>query len=82
MDAETKKRIKTSLIIAKTDELHYLDQVYKYLKHLEHIYKVGKLEDKNKALQIEISLENTGKQRETLKKEISEIIVYEYNTKE
>lgn len=70
IDRDTEKRIKTSFIEAKTDELHYLDQVYKYLKYLEHIYKVGKLEDKEKAWQIDISLKNTNRQRDIVRKEI------------
>jgi len=70
IDQDTEKRIKTSFIEAKTDELHYLDQVYKYLKYLEHTYKVGKLEDKEKAWQIDISLKNTNKQRDIVRREI------------
>ena len=63
----------SKLIEAKTDELHYLDQVYKYMKYLEHTYKAGCLKDKEKALQIDISLRNINKQRDTLKKEIKKL---------
>lgn len=70
MDTKTEKQIKASFIGAMTDELHYLDQIYKYMKHLEHIYKVGKLEDKEKAWQIDISLKNTNRQRDIVRKEI------------
>lgn len=73
IDRDTEKRIKTSFIEAKTDELHYLDQVYKYLKYLEHIYKVGKLQDEEKAWQIGISLSNINRQREKVKNKIKQL---------
>jgi len=73
MNTKTEKQIKASFIGAKTDELHYLDQIYKYMKHLEHIYKVGKLEDEEKAWQISISLSNTNRQREKIKNEIKQL---------
>lgn len=57
---------------AKNDELHFLDQIYKYMKHLEFMYTSGKLEDKKKSFHIENSLSNIDYQREILKKEIEE----------
>ena len=73
MDTKTEKQIKASVIGAMTDELHYLDQIYKYMKHLEHIYKVGKLQDEEKAWQIGISLSNTNRQREKVKNKIKQL---------
>lgn len=73
IESKTDKQIKASFISAKTDELHYLDQIYKYMKHLEHIYKVGKLQDEEKAWQIDISLSNTNRQREKIKNEIKQL---------
>jgi len=73
MDSDTENPIKGSFISAKTDELHYLDQVYKYLKCLEHIYKVGKLEDEDKAWYINVSIQNTNRQREKVKLEIKQL---------
>ena len=43
------------------------------MKYLEHTYKAGCLKDKEKALQIDISLRNINKQRDTLKKEIKKL---------
>jgi hypothetical protein len=54
----------------KTDELHYLDQIYKYMKHLEHIYKVGNMKDEEKARLIDISLKNVETQRSKILEEI------------
>jgi hypothetical protein len=73
MDTKTEKQIKASFIGAMTDELHYLDQIYKYMKHLEHIYKVGKLQDEEKAWHVGISLSNTNRQREKVKNKIKQL---------
>lgn len=70
MQLDTENQLKESLISAKRDELHFLDQIYKYMKHLEFMYTSGKLEDKKKAFHIKISLTNIDYQREILKKEI------------
>ena len=43
------------------------------MKHLEHIYKVGKLQDEEKAWQIGISLSNINRQREKVKNKIKQL---------
>lgn len=73
MQLDTDNQLKASFIEAKKDELHYLDQIYKYTKHLEFIYKSGKLENKTKAWYTEISLSNINFEREKVKKEIEEL---------
>lgn len=64
---------------AKRNELHYLDQVYKYLKHLENIYTTGKLKDENHAWQVQTSLRNTETQRNIVSKKIEELTLKERN---
>ena len=55
---------------AKQDQLHFLNQILKYLKHLEYIHKTGILKDDRKALYTEISIFNTNSEIEKLLKEI------------
>jgi len=74
MDKETKKLIKIGFLNAKNDELHYLDQVIKNLKHLEHIYLAGKLEDERKAFGIKNGLKHFYYERDKLAKEIKQIM--------
>lgn len=66
-------QLNESLISAKRDELHFLDQIHKYMKHLEFMYTCGKLEDRKKAFHIEISLSNIDYQRKELKKEMENL---------
>ena len=73
MQLDTENQLKESLISSKRDELHFLDQIHKYMKHLEFMYTSGKLEDKKKAFHIEISLSNIDYQREILKKEMENL---------
>jgi len=73
MNAETKRPIKDSLIETKNDELHYLNQVIKYLNHLLYIYQVGKLEDVTKAFGIKNGLENYNFQKEKIQKELNQM---------
>lgn len=73
MDKETEKKIKWGIIKAKDDEVYYLNQVFKNLKYLEHIYKAGKLEDEDKAFHVEINLKTTSRQIDKLKKELIEL---------
>ena len=54
----------------KSDELHYLDQIYKYMKHLEYLYISNKEKDADKLWQIKISLSNVDNQRTSLREEI------------
>ena len=70
MDEDTEKRIKASLIEAKEDELHFLKEIYKYMKHLEHIYMVGKLENEDMAWQTKHNLCNIYRQIEKLEMEL------------
>lgn len=69
----TENQIKSSFVSAKTDELHYLNQVIKYLNHLLHIYQVGKLEDETKAFGIKNGLENYYYQKEKIQKELNQM---------
>ena len=73
MKLDTDNQLKDSFIELKKDELHYLDQIFKYTKHLEFLYRSGKLEDKNKALYTQIILSNINSEREKVKKEIEEL---------
>jgi hypothetical protein len=73
MELDTNNQLKASLLEAKRDEIHYLDQIYKYMKYLEHTYKAGKLQDKEKAFQIEISLSNVSKQRKHAKQQLKDL---------
>lgn len=72
IDMNSERQTINKRLAAKQDELHYLDQVYKYLKFLEQGYNVGVLKDEEKAWQINISLLNIGRQRDKLLKEIGE----------
>lgn len=63
---------KHKLLNLKQDEVHYLDQIYKYMKHLEYLYKTSIIKDNNKAHQINISIQNIKNQRDQLIKEINE----------
>jgi hypothetical protein len=69
-DFNTNSLRKKSLQEAKENELHYLKQVLKYFKHLEHLYKNGATKDETHAFSIEISINNTQKQINTLEKEM------------
>lgn len=73
MDKETEKLIKIGFLNAKNDELHYLNQVIKNLKHLEHIYLAGKLEDEKKAFGIKNGLEHFYYERGKIQTEIDEL---------
>jgi hypothetical protein len=73
----TENQLDPSFLKAKNDELHFLDQIYKYTKHLECMYKSGKLQDKNKAFYTEISLSNINSEREKVQRDIEEIVKYE-----
>jgi hypothetical protein len=64
---------KDRIIKAKKDELYYLNQVYKYLKHLEHLYNTGKISDEGKSFQIKVSLNNTQAQINTLSDELENL---------
>lgn len=54
----------------KQDELHYLKQVFKYLKHLEHLYHTEVIKDNNKLQQINVSINNTKQQIEYVERDI------------
>lgn len=75
MQLNTDNQIKSSLIEAKKEELHHLDQLFKHMKYLELIYKSGKLEHKNRAWYTEIGLNNLNSERERVKREIEELTV-------
>jgi hypothetical protein len=49
---------KETLRDKKEDELHYLKQVFKYLKHLQHLYSTGELKNENYLLYIKVGLNN------------------------
>ena len=66
------------LIKSREEEFYYLNQVYKYLKYLEHLYTSSKLEDENQAWQISISLKNTETQRKTVAKKLHELTGKKY----
>jgi hypothetical protein len=44
---------------SKQDELHFLEQILRNLKHLEHIYTVGKTKDEKKLWYTQVSISNT-----------------------
>lgn len=69
-DPNTEDQLVSKLLDAKLKELFYYKQIFKYLKHLEHIYKVGKLENKNKAYYMDISLKNCKHEMGMVEKEI------------
>lgn len=73
MDPDTEKQLASAFLNAKLDELFYYRQVYKYIKHLEHIYKVGKLENKNKAYYMDVSLKNCTHEMGMIEKEIEKL---------
>jgi hypothetical protein len=54
----------------KQDELHFLEQIYKNLKHLEHIYTVAATKDEEKLWYTQVSLSNTERSITKLKTEI------------
>lgn len=63
----------TSPLILLKDELHYLDQIAKYLNHLHHTYTTGKLKNENRAWYTKIGIKNCDHERERVKKEIETI---------
>jgi hypothetical protein len=75
-----KEKNEASYIEAKQDELHYLKQIVKYITHLQHIYYVGRLENKLKAKQIESSLESYKIEMDWVDKEIKELLKGGYET--
>ncbi len=50
--------LKNNHIANKEDELHFLQQVYKNLKHLNHMYETGKLKHESRAWYTQISVNN------------------------
>ena len=73
MNKETEKLIEIGFLNAKKDELHYLNQVIKNLKHLEHIYLAGELEDERKAFGIKNGLEHFYHERGKIQTEIEKL---------
>lgn len=45
-------------IATKEEELHFLQQVYKNLKYLNHMYETGKLKHESRAWYTQISVNN------------------------
>lgn len=58
----------SKLLDAKLEELHYYKQIFKYLKHIEHLYKTNKIQKANKLLYIEVSLNNCKSEIDALEK--------------
>lgn len=60
------------LVETKQDELHYLNQIFKYLKHLELLY-ITKLSDREKLQRIQISINNTSSEIKIATKTLEEL---------
>ncbi len=73
---ETQSNI--SVLTAKRNELHYLDQVYKYLKYLECLYKASKIKDENRAWYTMVGIKNCDSERERVKAEIQNLTKTNY----
>lgn len=65
--------VNQKLIQAKQDELHYLEQIYKNLKHIQNLYQGGCLKNKDKAYHVDVSLNNTLDEIINLRKELHEL---------
>jgi hypothetical protein len=73
MDKFTEEIIKSNLIGALENELHYLDEILKYLNNLYILYSSGKLENKNRHYYTEVGITNCNFEIERVKKEIEKI---------
>lgn len=65
------------LIQAKQDELHYLEQIYKNLKHILNLYQGGCLKNKDRAYHADVSLNNTLNEIVNLRKELHDLTKHE-----
>ena len=54
----------------KQDELHFLEQILRNLKHLEHIYNLSETKDAEKLWYTQVSISNTERSITKLKTEI------------
>ena len=72
MQLDTNNQIKASLIEAKKDELHYLNQIAKYLNHLYYTYTTGKLKNDNRAWYTKVGIKNCNSERERVEQEIED----------
>jgi hypothetical protein len=54
----------------KQEELHYISQILKYLKHLEYLYKNSSIKDSQKLDRIKKSINNTNDERGKILREI------------
>lgn len=61
---------------AKQEELHYRKQIYKYQKHLEHLYGSGILKNEKNAFYVENHLRISQYEIECLEKEIEHLESY------
>jgi hypothetical protein len=64
----------------KSDELHYFKQAYKYLKHLQHIYRNHPVEDVKRAWSVNASLMDAEIFIEKLEKEVTTNCSEEWRT--
>lgn len=60
-------------LAALEDELHYLNQISKYLNYLYQAYTVGKLKNDNRTWYTKVGMKNCDHEIERVKKEMEQI---------
>ena len=62
-----------NLVSLLEDELHYLNQILKYLNYLHQTYTVGKLKNDNRTWYTKVGMKNCDHEIERVKKELENI---------
>lgn len=61
------------LLTAKEEELYFLQQVFKNLKYLQHLYQTGKVKNADRSWYVEISINNVSTEISRVEKELKEL---------